>query len=321
MNNLIDPKHGPTKDTVFSLLRILVTIGLLTAVAYWIGLSNIWNSLWSFNWKYLPAVLFWMLLMLFASAVNIFVTVYPIRFISLGSVCKDYLLAWSAGFFGLGKVGELSIVYWLSKEGISLGESTAVAVLDKAITFVTLLLLSGIGLVYFFGWSQGLELLALGVIGLLGFAIIFFTSFGRRIIRSMIQSYASRFEGFGATIDRFFSNYKKFLVVNLMLTLVRWLAQAMFTLVLLESFGVSLPLVPILLANSVATLVSLLPVSINGLGVKEASFTAIAQSQNWPLASVASMIAVSLALHYALLGLILAVFARELHTTKRGVVS
>lgn len=304
------------------IFKISISILVLGILYYTVGLSQITQQLQKMNVYYLPLILVFLLLTLLLNALNVYVTVRPLKKISLKKSIQYYFYSWSLGFFGLGKVGELSIIYWLKKEGLTTGQATAIAMLDKIITFATLVILSAIGLVLFFDLTQVIQLIALIVLALAITVFLVFTPKGRSIIKKIMQGYSEKFTGFGAASQLYFKNHKSTLLLNAGITVTRWLTQAFFAVYLFASFGFNADWPIVLLMTSVSTLISLIPISFNGLGIKEATFTALAAKMQWPIETTISVLTVSLALHYGILAIVLILFANELRNyrqnTERG---
>ncbi len=294
------------------MIRIAVGIITLAALYYLIGFANIAQELATINLLYLPIVLFFLLTSLFLSALNVHIMAWPVKKISLQKIVRYYFYSWSVGAFGLGRVGELSIIYWLKKENMGTGEATAIALMDKIITLITLLALAGIGVVLFFGGREAVQLVAIAMGALFLTVFLLFTDRGRKVVKKIFARQSQSFAGFGKTSNAYFKNHKDVLLLNTAVTFGRWVAQTFFTVFLFASFGFNAPFVEVLLVIAVATLLSLVPISINGLGVKEAAFTVLAAGQAWPLTITLSMLTVSLALNYALLICVLVLFAGEL---------
>ncbi|MBU0635781.1 flippase-like domain-containing protein [Candidatus Micrarchaeota archaeon] len=294
-------------------IKILIGIILLGMLYYLAGFANLAHELSKIQIGFLPIILFWFFASIALNALNIYVTARPIRKIPLRRMIQYFLYSWAAGFFGLGKVGELSIIYWLKKENLSTGEASAIALMDKFITFFTVVLLSTIG-IWVFGLANVWQT-ALIAVGLLAISwLLLFSSFGRRLIRKILKNQSNRFAGFGSTVELYVKKYPGTLLLDILLTLGRWIALVLFVAALFASLGFPVSEIALLFVSSITTLISFIPISFNGLGVREAAFTVLAGNLNWPLATTLSVLTISLALSYAFLLVVLVLFAGELRT-------
>jgi len=182
-------------------IKIAVGILILGMLYYLVGFANLARELFKIQPAFIPSIIFWFLAGILLSAVNVFITTRPLRKISIRKAVQYYLYSWATGFFGLGKAGELSIIYWLKKENLSTGEATAIAIMDKFITFFTLVLLSAIG-IWVFGIANAWQTIAIAVFLLAIAWFLLFTLSGRGLIKRMLRNYSHWFAGFGRQIKK-----------------------------------------------------------------------------------------------------------------------
>ena len=185
---------------------------------------------------------------------------------------KLNLLSWSIGLFVPGNLGQFSIIYLLKKEGLELGESTAIVLLNKIITLISLSILSIFGFFLFLPYKEVLQLIIILI--LLGIIIFFFIMHekGRTLIRKYILRKSSpKFEGFSKTLRKFYIEHPKRIIVNFLLTFIRWFLTALMMMFLFLSLGFKVNLLYIFLITPITIIISYIPISIGGLGLRESA--------------------------------------------------
>lgn len=261
------------KKQISTLLRLSVGLFILLGLIYKIGFSVMIETFKTLSFKFAFIIV---ILYLFASALgtfNIALLLIPLkRDIPFVRLLKYYLLSWGLGIFIPGKLGELSIVYFLQTEGVSVGEGSAVSLLDKIITLFTLVIISLFALFIHFTWS-----LLTTFVGLIVFALIFFYVFvlwdkGRAFVRThFLRKYHYMFRGFSKTVKKLLRYHKRVIILNFVLTVLKWALHATVVLFVFKSFGASTSFLNIFVIGAATALVSLIPISVNGLGVKESA--------------------------------------------------
>ena len=181
-----------------------------------------------------------------------------------------YIMGWSTEFFLPGKLGAFSIAYLLRQEKIPLGVGVAMVVFVK---FMTLALMLGIIAVAFptqlGGQLDIYTTLALVVLALVGVAVVFFTSIGRSMVRRLVARLGGeKFTGFGHAIARLWKSPRVIVKTTAGLLLSMVVGAAILSAVY-ASFGYDVSLLQLLAILSLSLLAGAIPISLNGLGVKE----------------------------------------------------
>jgi len=158
---------------------------------------------------------------------------------------------------------------FLKKQSINLGLGTAVVLVDKIISFAYLAILSIIALSLF-----NIKEMSLLVIILISILIILALSISslriRQIIRKYIlRNYQSKFTGFSKLIFNYIKNGKRFLIANVLVTILVLLSRWLGSYFLFLSLGEKIPIIYIILVSSIVWISGLIPITISGLGVKQ----------------------------------------------------
>ncbi len=299
-------------DWSMNVWKLALGILLLASVYFLIGIRTVIEKIASVDLFFVLLSVALMIIILAMSGLNVQISVRPFQKISLLKSLKYYLFSWTIGFAGLGKMGELSIIPLLQKEGLSAGQATAAAILDKIITLFTLLLFSAIGLLFFFAVPYAVQSVLLGFFVLAVVVFFVWTPRGRDWLKRIIGKRSAWFFGFGKAIDSYSSKRLDVVALNTVVTIARWVLLAVFTQVLFWGFGFYPAFLDVVFVTTIASLVSLIPISPNGIGVREITYTFLAALRGWPATITVSVITLSLAIHYAIALVVLVLFAREI---------
>jgi len=252
-------------------LRFILGIGILALLFYKIGFESILVVFTSMNLSYLPIIIIMYFMNLYFGSLNIVILMKPIKTtMTLMDIYRYYMLSWGVGLFIPGRVGEVSLVYFLKKHNLPLGQGFLIFVLDKFISVLVLGIVSTVGFFMFFDLNTALWLLGLVLVIISGLGSVIFSGFGRdKIKKYILRKYAKKFKGFSELLK--FYTTKKFhlLFLNFLNTIVRWVVSAIIYYFAFLSFGVNLPLWLIFLITCITSVMSFIPLTISGLGIRE----------------------------------------------------
>jgi len=100
--------------------------------------------------------------------------------------------------------------------------------------------------------------------------VFIFTKFGRGLItKYLLHKYAIFFKGFSTTLFLFFRKHYMFILLNLLVSFLKWTILAYLYYLLIILFGGEVGFYPVFLITSMSVLVSLVPISLSGLGIRE----------------------------------------------------
>lgn len=255
----------------FNSLKYIFSIAIIAFLIYKTGISSIYSIFKSFNFVYLLIILPLFAIVMLLGVVNIKVLMIPLnREIKFIKLIKYYLLSWSMGLFAPGKVGEFSIAYFLKKHDVHIGEGFALSLIDKLLTFVCLFLLSIFG--FFIFLDKKVVLLIILTVSIL--LILFITSFyfdrSRNTLRKILPNIILiNLKGFSKLFKNYLRNHKLLLFTNFMITFLKWIISFIITYFAFSAYNLNVPLITIIIIGSITKIVSMIPISISGLGIKE----------------------------------------------------
>ena len=259
------------QKTFFTLLKLVLGVIILALVFVKIGWKDIVLALSHTSWLSFFFAFLLFLLSVVIAAVNIKIILDPFFKIPFPSVLNYFLISNRiASLFLPGRIGEYSIVFLFKKRyAVPLGISSAAVTMDKLITLAVSGLIAFAGFFYFFNLSFALQslyvLLALFVV--LGVLLM---PFSRNFIKKYIlRKYAAHLVGFSATIFSYYKNNRTALACDFILTIVRSVIIALSAYFMFAALGVYPPLLFIIGIGGIETVSTLLPITINGLGVKQ----------------------------------------------------
>lgn len=250
-------------------LRIGLSVLLFALLIYFTQPWNVLPEIIQFAPSMIGILILGFSAIIFLNAITGWWLIQEFHPLGLQKAMRYYLYSWSTEFFLPGKLGMFSIAYFLTKEKIEIGKSVAVVLITKFFTFVLLLLLSFVGVTFLFPISDYYIYIGLSLAGLLGVYVIFFTVWGRELIKKhILKKYSVYFTGFSAALNQIFKNPMRLagLLVLLFLTIS---VNALMVQILFQQAGYPLNFFIILSVVSMVILVGLIPITFNGLGLKE----------------------------------------------------
>ncbi len=253
-------------------VQSVLTIVILVALVWFVDPIKVIKKLSQINPLFLLMIFAIFPLFLFVNALNLYVLVRRFRKICLAKILRYYCLAWAAGFFSPGKIGEFSIVYLLKKEGFSVGQATAITILDKILRVAILLSIAFVGL-FTSVKSKGLlfAVVVFTILFLLGLFLIF-SHEGREFIKkTFLRKYKEVFTGFSKTHKKYFEK-KRFVVINIGLTSFAWIINFLMITLVFFGLGKNINFFTIMFVSSLSIIAGMAPITINGIGVKESTF-------------------------------------------------
>ncbi len=281
-----------------NIIKILLGIGLLLLLFIKVGLGDIATALKTANLLYLPPVAILFALGLYMGAYNLKILTDSIGIkIKMSEMWNYYLRSWAFGMVIPGKVGEFSFVY-LVKRHMTPGQAMAISVLDKITTVISLCVLAFFGFFIFFPFNQAIKLTAaITILGALGIVFIF-SGIGRKLIKKLLGKYGEKFSGFSKTLFHLVINRKKEVAINFAITFLKWGLTAVLTYITFSSFGHSINPLTILTISATVMLLSLIPITMSGLGIKEGAAVFLYGQIGVPVAITMAVNIILLLLNY-----------------------
>ncbi len=256
---------------LFNIIKVVLGVFILVVLFYKLGITDIVDKLKIMNFLYLIPIFFFIFVSLLLSTIGIFVLLKPLNKKVPFSMLYRYISAsWAIGLFFPGKIGELSLLHFLKKHDINIGKGGSVWLMDKIVSVFVVSILSVIGFMMFFGKSQ--TLLLVGALVLL-FVLIFIFMLSDKlrgfIEKFVLRKYAVHFKGFSKNFFSYFKKHRSALLINLIVTITRTILDSFGIFLIFLSFGNIIPIFYILIIWAMEVIISLIPITINGLGITQ----------------------------------------------------
>jgi len=250
--------------------KILVSIIILYFLISQIGFDKIIQTLSGTNLSILLLAVPLKIVALLLTTLNISVLLKGIKKkISLWKLFITSNLAWSIGLFLPGRLGEFSLIYFLKKHDVTIGEGTAITLLDKISTFIVLSIISVLAIVTYFDFNTALKFGTILLIILVLSIVMLSSSRIRDFIKKhFLKSYSKLFTGFNESL-KMILHQKVLFCTNLLITTIKWFFSFLLIKIIFTSLGVQVSIIDVSFITSLAMLISLIPISIGGLGVRE----------------------------------------------------
>jgi len=249
-------------------LRLIVGILILFYLLYFVGFKKIYESLVIFNYRLLPLILVFFFLFMIISVYNVKILINPIKRVSFNEVMKYFFVGWTYSLFLPLKVGEFSLAYFL-KYKVGMGKTCAAVLMDKVITFFFTFIIAIIGVCVIFNGFIALKVLLLFLVLFVMFIFIMSEKARLFIRKYVLKKYSKRLKGFSSTFFSYFKENKRYLFLNSFLTLIKIGVTAIFGYFIFLSLGLRINPLIIAFVSSLEILSVFIPLTVNGLGIKQ----------------------------------------------------
>ena len=261
----------------------LLGLGLFAYLVWKTGLGQIWRAVGQMDWRYL-AILPIPLIAMFIVQTLKWDLLLRGQSIRIGFL--DLLRMHMAGFFYAlltpGRVGYLMKISFLRDQTErSWGECSSSVIVDRFLDMIILLCFAAIGSLILINQGSQLLLYISIVTGALLAGLAFFSSHGRaRFLLDLIfglpvlQRFRERGE---RTLNAFYNGLPSIqnVFIPLILTVVNWVLIYSQPYIVARSLHIQVDYLSFIFVVAIGTIVGLIPVTISGLGTREATLVAL----------------------------------------------
>lgn len=217
------------------------------------------------------------------------------------SIFLSFIKSWGIGSVLPGKVGDLSIVYFLKKEKVNARDSSAMYAIDKMVVLLFFLIIAMITARLFLPLNAFYLLACFLFIAIVGFLL--FIKFGKAVIRKVFGKYAPYIESFHANIQ-LVTKKPLLLLALFVISSLRWLILSFSMWILLSMANEHVSFAYVFIFSVTANILALLPVTVSGIGLKEAAFVYL-----YALIGASTSIVLAVSIVYSFVTIILALIA------------
>jgi len=292
------------KSKIFNILKLFIGIGIILYLLYKIDIYEVKNVIFNAKLGYILIAFSLLFMFHLLSAINLKYLMDPLSKIKLRVWLTYYLFSYGLSLFTPGQIGEMTIPYFLKKEGVKLGRGTAIFILNKLISFSILIVFAFYGIMILFSVTFSLILYPLAVlVFLIITSIVLFSKKGRNFIQKhILKSYAQKFEGFSEALNYLFKNKKSRFIISTLLVILKWLIYGIMFMNLFLAFNTYVSPIKIIFIAAIAAIVALIPLTPQGLGLRESIAVLLFSQLGIAVAIVAAAYLINLFLCYLLGG-------------------
>jgi uncharacterized protein (TIRG00374 family) len=256
----------------------LIGPAIVIAAIYWAGPAKVWAVLSKTDIRFVAAAVSFAIPM---------VLIKGIRWKTLlNSYDVDITLRDSTGMYAIGmvlsavtpgRIGDMIKIILLIKRGCSIGRSIACNILDRLFD-VAFVLLAGYGGMWYFSGRFASQLYVVNVIGVIALALLLVIILKRHLIKKLAtkliptQYRSAAKESWNEIKGVFWKNEKGRFLLLVFWTIVFWLIQLFAIYLCSLSLGLDISFIYLSACAMVATALSLLPITVAGIGTRDAVF-------------------------------------------------
>jgi len=257
-------------NKVMKIIRFVIGISIILFLLYKIGISQILDTL--ADTKVLIFIIAYVFLLLshFLDSINVYIFFDTLKNkIRFKDFFAYYTHARIASLFLPGRIGDFSLTLFTKKHKVSIGESSAALLLDKIITLVMYSLFAAIGFYVLLNINIVVYLIGLGLIGIIILFLMLNKNVRLFVRRRILGKRAIIFKGFSKFFFNIMKKHKIRLLLNILNTFLRITVLSIIYYFIFLSLGIKLSLISIVLVEAIISIVIMIPITINGMGVKE----------------------------------------------------
>lgn len=210
---------------------------------------------------------------------------------------KYYWINFSLSMILPGRTGDFSIIYFFKKKNISIGTSTALVIIDKIITLILFGLVSLLGLFTLIE-SNELYLGLLATLLILALSIFIFSRSGRRILYKILGKHSVKLADFHESYDSLLKSHKDKLLINFVVTILRPILNGLLIVILFKALNYDVSLFYSIVISSITLIASLVPLTPNGVGIREGLGLLLFNRLGIPFEASLSMYLIILIMNY-----------------------
>ncbi len=269
------------KRLIWQVARIIISVSLIAYIFYKIGLSNLWGALSSAHLGYL-------IIALLLHLVGLLISAYRWQMLLVGQgiefSLKDIIAMYLVGLFfntflptSIG--GDVVRAYDTARFSRRGAKSVTTVIVERLIGIFSLIAIAGIALLWSSRWLRDIRIAWIILICAVIFILIPFILLNRSISRKVgllfdlpfLKRVKGKVQQVYEAID-VYRERKDIVAEVLLLSFLLQLNVILYYYVIALSLGINLSFIYFCLFVPVILVISMLPISISGLGIRENAF-------------------------------------------------
>lgn len=262
---------------IFRITGILIFVYILLSI----DLNAILRILYHANLKY---IIFATLLILLVTAVKSLRWQLLLKMQGINYSLRDcfimYYIGLYVGTLTPGRVGDFTKVLYLKKDGHAMSKSMLSVFFDRIFDMVILIVMAYISFFVFIRLFNETDVFYFVIFTLILFSLVIGLMNKNAVLRLMKLAQKSKaikkesFESLERYIGEFFDGFSKFnfngVLVISTITLIGWAIYYILMYVLALAIGIDIPFFYLVACVSLSAVITLLPISISGIGTRDA---------------------------------------------------
>lgn len=300
-----------------NIIKAGIVLTIFFAIFKSIGIENITKTILNFK----PANVIILLAMMIPNLMLMPIFIKTVlnktnRKIRYTKVLKYYLIGWSVGILTPAKIGELSWGYLLKKEDIPLKESIAIMMLDR-LFFITLVIsVSAAAFTIFFGIKYSLIAGLLIAIAAISLYTLLSKKLKRLIEKIIEKKYAFEFNEFTKLLKNYLRD-RKIITMCASISIARYLLMSLIVYTTFIFLGTEVKFSLVILVSAITTVMSLIPITPNGIGTSEALGITLYKHAGINPATTTAVYLIGIVLYYGMGLIILSTLSKEIISKKK----
>jgi uncharacterized membrane protein YbhN (UPF0104 family) len=296
------------------ILTTVVVLALIIIFKPWVGVSQLVSASPLLIGLAVVALLF----NLFMNAIVYTAQLSSIRVISYARVLETIMKSWVVESVMPGKLGSFAASWLWQKDGLTLGQGAAVVLVYRISLGLGAVLFGLAGILFIFPELGGNEFLVIvGSIFALGLLVVLLDQ-GKHVRKLIPVVLRDKLTGFTHTLKNTMLKPKK----GLMLLLAAFLqlgVTSYFFSVMFSVIGYSPGFFTVLAATSLVQLAALIPLSINGIGIREGLMALLLQMAGVPVSITILVSGINTAVGYVLVFVFSLFWAKDLKSIRSEI--
>ena len=260
------------KKSIALLLKIVIGLSILGATISAVGVqevveafSDVRISLLVLSFSIEPIV------QVFAGAIYKILLSHFNHDLPLLFLTRCASVSFAVGLISPGRVTELSILIPFKKKGVKITHGVTAFMADKYLTFLVLSLIGSLGILYFIGSLAFLIAITLLIFAFLSiYYILTSLSYKSIVQRYILKGRSESFHEFSKSFRRLLQD-KKIILLAVLVKSLKWCLSFISVSLMFVALGFSIDPITVGMIFSAVALLSALPFTFSGIGVKEGS--------------------------------------------------
>jgi len=290
-------------------LKLSISFALLFFIFNKIGFRDVLETVTKAKWIYLIVAILIYIAALVIDSYVFHILLKENKKVPFTQMISLYIYSWSVGMLLPGRTGDLIIIPFLKKRGVTIGESLAAIILNRLTSVILIIIIAFLGVYIFFRDDfLGISLTVILLVSM-GLFILFHGKSRLFIEKRILRSYAHYFTGFSKNLKSYFGPKAKLLLLNILLTSFKILIGGFVPFLIFKSLGISIDFFILVIIFNTVTLFSFVPFTLSGLGLRESAIWFLLVKIGIPSEIVGSAILLSIAMTY-LLGFVFSIMLK-----------